>query len=458
MNVLLISPNTETLPDPVFPLGLAYIAAALKKAAIPYRVVDLCFSEDYENEIVSAIEDFAPDVVGLSLRNFDNVSYPNYVTYLPLFRQIVQVIRGHSDCAIVLGGSGFSLMPAEITAYLAADFGIAGEGEISFIRLLHHLAGRKDLSDLTASKVITPPAGWAEDLDDISPPDRSSFDNQAYLRLGGMGNIQTKRGCPFRCIYCTYPIIEGKRTRLRNPKRICDEIVQLLDQGIRNVFIVDNEFNHPLDHAMAVCREIIRRKLRIKWSCYANPGFITRSFVDMMLEAGCTGLEFGTDAASDTMLKNLSKNFTVGDLDEASKICRNAEMSFCHSLLLGGPGETMTSVRETFDAVLETSPTAVICMVGIRIFPDTELSKIAKKEGRIKPGQDFLEPMFYLSEAVADEIVPFIEAFAKSHPTWIFPGLNINMDKRLQKKLRRFGIKGPLWEHMRLGQKFNPTQ
>jgi radical SAM superfamily enzyme YgiQ (UPF0313 family) len=173
-----------------------------------------------------------------------------------------------------------------------------------------------------------------------------------------------------------------------------------------------------------------------------------------MLSAGCTGMEFGSDAANDNMLINLGKNFTVSDLHKVSKICLDSGMSFCHSLLIGGPGETLETVKETFDAIISMSPTAVICMTGIRIFPDTRLCRIAIDQGVISPDQDLLDQAFYISPAIKDEMLPFIEQFSKDRPTWIFPGLNININMDLQKKLRRFGIKGPLWEYMRIGARY----
>ncbi len=266
--------------------------------------------------------------------------------------------------------------------------------------------------------------------------------------------MQTKRGCPFKCIYCTYPVIEGKKVRLRNPEFVCDEVEDMLQLGISNFFFVDNTFNYPVDHAESICKQLIARRLPVKWSCYANPGFVTPRLVELMLAAGCTGLEFGSDAANETMLTNLCKEFTVADLQSASTICRQSGMAFCHSLLLGGPGETMETVREAVDAIGNMSSTAVICMIGIRVFPRTKLSAIATGEAIIGPKGDFLKPVFYLSPAIENEILLFVEEFSRQNPTWIFPGLNININVELQKKLRRFGVKGPLWEHMKIRKRF----
>jgi len=456
MKVLLVSPNVESLPDPVFPIGLAYIAAVLKKNRIRYQVLDLCFVHDYETAIESAVRTFTPDIIGLSFRNVDNVSYPEYVSYLDFYRQVVQTLKKYSQGLIVIGGSGFALIPEGILNYVNADYGILGEGELSFIKFINELKQNARPPTNLKSKIINYPPGIIENLDDLPMPDRSEFDNGAYLKWGGMGNLQTKRGCPFKCIYCTYPVIQGRKVRLRSPKLICDEIERILEHGIDNLFIVDNEFNYPMDHAVAVCKEIINRKLQIRWSCYANPGFVTPELIDLMLEAGCSGLEFGSDAANATMLVNMGKNFTIYDLEKASSICLKSGISFCHSLLLGGPGETMKTVNQTLEAVLNMSPTAVISMIGIRVFPKTKLSLIAQEEGMIGPYEDFLKPVFYLSKTIEDEILSFIKTFSKKHSTWIFPGLNININVELQKKLRRFGVKGPLWEHMKIGKRFRP--
>jgi len=454
MKLLLISPNTEFLPDPIFPLGLAYIAATLKHHGIDHRVLDLCFTPDLESELSREIDDYQPDLIGLSLRNLDNVSYPKYTSYLPFYREVIGIIRQHTDCRILLGGSAFSLMPNEILEYLGADFGIVGEGEAAIVALLDRIEKEKQTGHPLSKGIIRDQdIGIIQKLDAQPVPDRSGFDSAAYLRFGGMGNLQTKRGCPFNCIYCTYPIIEGRKVRLRSPKKICDEIESLIHQGIDTIFFVDNEFNFPVEHAQFVCHEIIRRKLKIKWSGYANPKYIQPRLVTLMRDSGCTGIEFGSDAADPDMLKRMGKAFTLEEMIRASETCRGSDLSFCHSLLIGGPGETMETVQRTFDAILAMAPTAVICMVGIRVFPGTRLFEIARKEGGLPSHQDLLKPFFYLSPAIRDTILPFVKRFSKDQSTWIFPGVGININRTLQKKIRRLGARGPLWEYMRMGQR-----
>ena len=136
MRVLLVSANREHLPDPIFPLGLAYIAAAVKNAGHLIDVADLCFGSHPLDDLRKQVSRFKPDVIGLSLRNVDNAAYPRTVDYLALHREVVDVLHQVSDVPVVLGGSGFSILPQAYMQELNGDWGIVGEGERSFIELL----------------------------------------------------------------------------------------------------------------------------------------------------------------------------------------------------------------------------------------------------------------------------------------------------------------------------------
>jgi radical SAM superfamily enzyme YgiQ (UPF0313 family) len=453
MRVLLISPNIEMLPDPVAPLGLAFLSSALKSNGQEARCLDLCFEENPEEALGNAISDFSPDAIGLSLRNIDNVAYPESVSYLPFYRKVIERCRQRSPAPVVLGGSGFTLMPKTILDFLEADGGIAGEGEEAFPQLL------REGADLASSRVkgFIPRGGrvpsgpaYIPNLDSLPSPDWDCLELRNYFQRGGMGNLQTKRGCPFSCIYCTYPLIEGKTVRVRSPQRVADEAQALLQQGVRNAFFVDNIFNFPESHARAVCRAFIERGISLQWSCYAHPGQFSRPLAEDMKRAGCTGVEFGTDSGSPRVLARLGKNFSPQDVRQASRFAREAGLEVCHSLSLGAPGETEETLEETFRLMEEISPTAVIAMVGLRIFPGTGLASEAEAEGMLSPTTDFLDPLFYLSPMVKDRIVEIVRRRAALHPNWILPGMSINVSLRLQSKLRKIGVKGPLWEHMKI--------
>jgi radical SAM superfamily enzyme YgiQ (UPF0313 family) len=179
-----------------------------------------------------------------------------------------------------------------------------------------------------------------------------------------------------------------------------------------------------------------------------------------MKKAGCTGVEFGTDSGSPPVLARLGKNFTPEDIRRATLFAREAGLEVCHSLSLGAPGETEETLEETFRLMEEISPTAMIAMIGLRIFPGTGLARQAEAEGLLPTVTDFLDPVFYIAPQVRDCVVEIARRRAALHPNWILPGLSINVSLRLQSKLRKFGVKGPLWEHMKImrGRKISPGE
>ncbi len=454
MHVLLISPNIEMLPDPVAPLGLAFLSSSLKAAGHEVGFLDLCFAENIEAGLKTSISNFSPEVIGLSLRNVDNVSWPDSVSYLPFYRRVIDLCRQLTHYPIFLGGAGFTLMPRAILNYLQADGGIAGEGEEAFPQILTSIAedgigAFRGVQEFLRDRSIFSPA-CIENLESLPSPDWEGVNLKEYFRRGGMGNLQTKRGCPFSCLYCTYPMIEGKRLRLRSPSRVAAEAESLVEKGVGNVFLADNMFTFPESHARNICRSFRQKGISLKWSCYAHPAFLSPSLAEEMKKTGCTGVEFGTDSGAPAVLSKLKKDFTPGQIRNATRVARDAGLEVCHSLSLGAPGETGDTLEETFSLMEEVTPTAVIAMVGLRVFPGTGLARLAVDEKMMSPDHDMLEPFFYVAPAVKDHILEIVHRHAETHPNWIFPGLGINVSPSLQSKLRKFGIKGPLWEHMKI--------
>ena len=139
MKILLISVNREKMPYPVFPLGLAYLVSALRDEVHTTEVLDLCFSKEPSVELKGTLQRFQPDLIGLSLRNLDNLTYPTSISYLKEVEEVIQVCRQYSSAKLVIGGSGYSLAPKELLQYLDVDFGIVGEGEESFLQLVRSL-------------------------------------------------------------------------------------------------------------------------------------------------------------------------------------------------------------------------------------------------------------------------------------------------------------------------------
>jgi len=281
----------------------------------------------------------------------------------------------------------------------------------------------------------------------IAAPDRSLFNVARYHSEGGMANVQTKRGCPFSCTYCTYPHLEGRVMRLRPVEEILTEIRSLVhDYGVSYLYFVDDIFNYPPAFASELCRAMAAEKVPVSWSAFINPDFITPGLMEEMLAAGCDAVEFGSDSGSPQMLKNLHKSFTVEDLRMASLLCKEMGVDFAHYMLFGGPGETRDTILESFALMDELEPTAVITMTGIRIYPNTALHRTAIDEGLVQESASLLEPVFYISPAIRDCFSELVTSEAMKRRNWIVPGLEVNASSAMLDAIRMFKVKGPLWK------------
>lgn len=449
MDILLISVNNEREPYPVAPLGALCVAGAVR-GEHAVRVLDLCFAQDDESVLAEELALYSPQLIGISLRNIDNLTWSKSIFYLPRIRRITEAVKRHAKAPIVIGGTGFSLFPEEVLRYLDLEYGIVGEGEESFPAFAAAVASGGSLDAvpnlclLQNNRFRRPEVSY---LQTIGGPDRSLVDMGPYFELGGMGNVQTKRGCPFRCSYCTYPEIEGRTIRLREPGDVAAEIEELIDSyKARHVFFVDDIFNFPEEHAAAVCEEIIRRQLNIEWTCFATPMGMTAELAGLMKRAGCAGVEFGSDAGAEKTLDGLCKQFTVDDIAHAAEACRSGGLPQAHYIILGGPGEDAATVESTCSLFDRIRPTAVIALPGVRIYPHTELHRTAIRDGVVTADRNLLEPVFYLSpEIPAEDLLLMVEKHARSQPNWIVPALNIRCDAAMMSALRSMGKTGPLW-------------
>ncbi len=463
MKVLLISANTLQEPYPVYPLGLDYVAGAIQDR---HRVIiaDLNLQTTME-ALPGLLSRENPDIIGISIRNIDNTDTTDPLGFTHQYQRLAALINEHSNAPIVLGGSGFSIFPRELMALLDADFGIAGEGE-QMAKLLEQL--ETDTNPIPGSKTdwntetipgllvkhsLKEAPGFPGKTHPLERRFTRAFSGQAphvdfYLNQGGMLNLQTKRGCPFTCIYCTYPLIEGRRPRLFNPDEVAETALALEESGAGYLFITDSAFNADIGHSLAVAEAFKKQGLSIPWGAYFTPVKLPEGYFETLKQAGLTHVEFGTESLCDSVLKAYGKPFAQTHAVKSHRKAVRAGLHVAHFMLLGGPGETPKTLDKTLARLNDLKKSVIFFYLGMRIYPGTSLRRLAIRSGQITQNRSLLEPVFYRCPSFeTGAIMKKIELEASTRPNWII-GTGGEATARSLAALYKRGFSGPLWEYL----------
>jgi radical SAM superfamily enzyme YgiQ (UPF0313 family) len=243
-------------------LALARLAGALSRTGRIVRQYDVLISG--EEALPRVIAECKPDLVGISLRNIDNVDSVTRACYLENHRRIVQAVRRHTKAPIVLGGSGFSIFPRALLDFLGADFGVVGPGETAIVALADALGTSAEIASIP--RVLSRKGSPEPARTRVSAFPRAAHDPEIiryYWEQAGMIGLQTKRGCPRKCTYCSYPNIEGSEVVWADPVELADEIERMYkDFGVTYFFAVDSVFNLESAKEAAFAEELIRRAWR----------------------------------------------------------------------------------------------------------------------------------------------------------------------------------------------------
>lgn len=441
----MVNPNLSLPPTP--PIALDYLGDFLNKKEYQVDILDLFLTKNFEKIIASYFDKNKVSVIGITIRNIDDSLFGSQNFYLSTVKEIINHIKKWTNAPLILGGTGFSIMPEIIMEYCGAEFGIQRDGEKSFPLLLKNLKNQENFSkipNLIYKNGDNYKRNQVEyvDIEKNFLPSRSLVRNESYFKRRGKGNIETKRGCNQNCIYCVDPIGKGREHRLRSPESVGEEIEILFKKGSNAFHVCDSEFNIPEEHAKEVCVEIIRRGLhkKIVWETFANPAPFSEELALLMKKSGCVHVEFGADSGNDQMLESLGKNFTTKDLENTAKICNKHNIKFTYDLLFGGPHETVKSIKETLMVMNKISVENLAISWGIRVYPQTKLSQIILREGPLRGNEniqgnkinndDFFWPVFYISSMIGkDRISTLLKNVKMGRRDWQI---------RMLKKIRNY--------------------
>ncbi len=447
MKILLISANVTLSPYPIYPLGMSKIAAALTKAGHEVRQADFLLRDTSVEAMADEVRQFQPGLVGISVRNIDNVNLVHEQYYIQNVKNIVTAVRSATNAKVLLGGAGFSLIPELILKETGADYGIVGEGEVLAVEFAENAA--KGIFPDTP--VIGPAAKLAGERIGSALYDERLL--AFYLHSGNIASVQTKRGCTHKCVYCSYPVLEGSSLRRREPRGVVDDMELLRDKhGCKYIFFVDSVFNDDDGAYLDVVAEMERRNVTIPWTGFFKPGGgLNDGTVERMKKTGFAAAEVGADAACDRTLRKMGKSFTFRDIVECNDLFARHGIAVSHFFMFGGPGETEDTVHEGIKNILSLQKCVVFIFMGIRILPNTPLARLAVKEKLIEPGDGLLHPVYYVSPDVD-------RTWLEGTLTKAFEGVRHcvfppdSYDSSLQ-VLHKLGYTGPMWDLLLPGRK-----
>ncbi|MBI4287973.1 MAG: radical SAM protein [Chloroflexi bacterium] len=359
MKVLLINPNyvtqvygEETLDYLVAPLGLAYVAAVLKRDGVDVSLLEANALGLGMDDIEKEIKRQKPDLVGITGTT-------------PLIARVEEIARraksADKGIKVVVGGPHATILPQEVLKSQNIDFCVRGEGEITALELVKALEKGGDFGAILGLGFksngqihLNDSRPLIKELDSLPFPARELLPMEKYIfplptgAVARFTNLISSRGCPYLCTFCGQHNIWTRLVRFRSPKNVVDEIQAVKDKyGVAFVGFTDSNFPLNRKITMDICDEMAARGIKIKWACGSRVDLVDQELLRKMHKAGCQQINFGVESGNAEILKGYKKGITIDQAKTAIKQAKKAGLKVYTYFMVGGPGETRETAEET---------------------------------------------------------------------------------------------------------------
>jgi len=365
MRILLVSPKFASGWKPYImpPIGLCYLKASLTKAG--FKDTKVLDASNYSiKRIKREIEIYRPDIIGVTC-------------FTEARHNALDVTRVAKElgATTILGGVHPTFMYKQILDnYKSVDIVVVGEGEETIVELAKSLVRGKweSIGGLVLRYkdqiIVGSERERIEDLDSIPYPDYSDLDLKRYDEFP----ILTSRGCPFQCVFCSARACWGNWRHRSVPNVVKELGYSVSRYGRKSFIITDDIFSASSKRVEELCQALVDSKLGIKWKIQTRVDSVTLPLLGLMKEAGCTGIVFGVESGSPTILKNLNKKEDIESVVEAFTWCNQVGICSTFNVLIGAPGETVETLNETRELIRRCRPSIVSTAV-LRVYPGTPL-------------------------------------------------------------------------------------
>jgi radical SAM superfamily enzyme YgiQ (UPF0313 family) len=408
MKILLINPppfehgeNARILErSPVqtytMPLGLGYLASFLQREGYDVRIIDAYVRKLSYEKLGELIKDQKPHVIGITCLSDQRASW----------FKLIHLIRSiDSSIKIVLGGPHPTLMMTQVLTHFRPDVIVIGEGEETMFDLLKAWGTREDNRQVKGIAymegediIVTRPRERIKNLDRLPFPahDVINFDDYqgwdfirkishllGLLKPPQYASISTSRGCVGDCSFCSAPLIWKKRWTKRSASNVVDEIEMLnREYGIEFIIITDDVFTVDQTRVISICEEMLKRNIQVLWGFETVLQSVSYELLHLAKQAGCCCILYGVESGSKTVLSNISKKIKIEEVVKAFNMTRDVGIISGAFLMVGNPGESEKSIKETLNLLNIIKPDIALPQITM-ITPGTRLFDRAKSKGHI---------------------------------------------------------------------------
>jgi len=385
MKILFLGqPSKDKFTNIAPPIGLCYLSATLKKEGYDSKVIDAC-SYSWK-KIKSILREEKPDVVGIQC-----VTIERGQSY-----KLAKIVKKElPKCIIIFGGQHASCFPEQMFKLAPIDYVVIGEGELTIIELIKAIEKGNDLYNIKGlafkeaqNKIkINPSRELINDLDIIPFPDYSAIDLSQYAtnKFGekvASASMITSRGCIYNCAFCSSTHFWGRHYRVRSAENVIKELSELYDKGIRQFDFIEDNFIVDKERMIKICQWMIDKK-DIRFFVTASIRIMDEERLKWLKDAGCFALNFGMESGCDKILKNISKYQTKEDIKKAYLLTKKYGIKIIGSLIVGCPGETKETIKETAELLNEIYPDRLAYGGILWVLPGTPIYELSKKQGII---------------------------------------------------------------------------
>ena len=369
------------------PLGICYLASMLEKAGYEVNVIDAEADMLKIVDIIKRLEAEKPDIIGFTCTT------PMVASVKKTAEALKKVLP---NSKIIVGGPHVTAVPEDLLKENYVDVAVIGEAEYTIVELVKLLEENKNLKDCKGvmfkenGKIIkTQQRPLIQNIDELPFPARHflHFDKYKHSTIirhvtkKNYSNIMSARGCPFNCVFCGSKTTFGGVVRFRNPKSVVDEIEECYNKLDIGIFgFSDDTLTIKRSHIIEICNEIIKRKLDIVWFAQARVNTVDKEMLQIMKKAGCEAIHYGYESGSQTILNNIRKEITLQQSIDATKITKEVGIKIHGYFMLGNPGETEETARQTINFAKKLNPDTAQFTIATP-FPGTELYQIFLSQG-----------------------------------------------------------------------------